>query len=256
MSLSKMTLFSLPGFPLVKPGDDLTFLIQEALASSKESLLAGDVVVIAQKVFSKAQNRYVDLNNIVPSEEAVKLAEETQKDPRVVELILSESTEVVRHRPGVMVVAHRLGMVMANAGIDASNVDPHEGQERVLLLPKNPNNDCLRMRKALQKIFNVDLAVIMNDSVGRAWRLGTAGIALGASGISPLWDLRGKPDLFGRPLLVSQTGLADEISAAASILQGQGNEGTPIVIVRGLHFPDNGKDASSLLRAKDDDLFR
>ncbi len=256
MPLSKLFLFALKAIPLVKAGDDLAVLIKESLAASEATLCRGDVVVIAQKIFSKAQDRTVDLKNVVPSPESFKLAAETEQDPRMVELILSESVEVVRHRPRVLVVAHRLGMVMANAGIDASNVESSEHQERVLLLPKDPNGDCLRLRKKLSRIYGVELAVIMNDSVGRAWRQGTASIALGASGISPLWDLRGEEDLFGRPLMVSQTGLADELSSAASILQGQGNEGTPIVIVRGGQFPDNGEDASSLIRPKADDMFR
>ena len=256
MSLSEMRLFVLPAIPHVKPGDDLAVLIQKSLAVSNEVLCSGDVVVIAQKIFSKSQDRYVDLKKVAPSSGALKLATETEKDPRLVELILQESTQVLRSRPGVLIVAHRLGVVLANAGIDASNVEPDGNQERVLLLPQDPDAECFRLRKALSRIYGIELAVIMNDSVGRAWRQGTASIALGASGISPLLDLRGEPDMFGRPLMVSQTGLADELASAASILQGQGNEGTPVVIIRGVQFPDNAQDASSLIRPEAEDLFR
>lgn len=254
MTSRTLTLRTLDGIPRVKPGDDLATLL---LNAAGDDLHDGDVFVVAQKVFSKAQNRYAVLHTVTPSAEAEALAAETEKDPRVVELILSESSEVLRKRPGVIIVVHRLGMVMANAGIDASNVEPAEdGSERVLLLPRNPDGDCAHLRGEILARRGVSVAVIMNDSVGRAWRSGTVGIAIGAAGFPSLLDLRGQQDMFGRPLQSSIVGLADELAAAASMLQGQAAEGAPAVLVRGFDYAGPHIPASGLIRDIAEDLFR
>ena len=253
----QLTLSTIDGIPLVKPGDDITSLLLDALAASGEALGDGDILVVAQKIFSKAQDRYVDIADVTPSPRAEALAIEVDKDPRLVELILSESSEVVRHRPGVLIVAHRLGFVMANAGIDASNVaEGGEEDERVLLLPVDPDGDCARVREEIRERVGVDVAVIMNDSVGRAWRSGTASIAIGVAGMPAILDLRGEDDLFGRPLKVSIVGIADELAGAASVLQGQAAEGAPAVVIRGFTADGEPSNGQALIRDKSEDLFR
>ncbi len=238
------------------PGDDLAELILEGIMTAGETLGTGDVLVIAQKIVSKAEDRYVDLHDVEPSSRARELADLCDKDPRLVELILSESTEVLRHRPGVLIVVHRLGFVAANAGIDYSNVEPIEGTERVLLLPLDPDDTCALLRRILRKRTGVDVAVIINDSLGRAWRNGTVGIALGASGLHTLLDLSDRRDLFDRPLMVSQEGLGDELAAAASLLQGQADEGRPVVLIRGFDASAGTSNATALIRPKEEDMFR
>lgn len=220
------------------------------------ALLDRDVVVVAQKVVSKAEGRYVDLAAIKPGEHALALSEQVQKDPRLVEVILSESRRVLRHRPGVMIVEHKLGFVVANAGVDQSNVDLTKGAQPVLLLPENPDASALRLREQLRRRLGSAVAVVVNDSFGRAWRLGTVGIALGAAGLPALMNLRGTPDLYGRRLQVSETAFADEIAAAASLLMGQASEATPVVVLRGLRWPDLSLPAAALMRDSQDDLFR
>lgn len=249
-------LLAVPGIPLVAKDDDLVALIGEGLARGGMALLGGDVVVLAQKIVSKAEGRLVDLATVEPSTEAIELAGKVQKDPRVVELILSESVRVVRARPGLLIVEHRLGFVMANAGIDQSNVASASDPQRALLLPVDPDGTAEMLRKRLSQMFGVPVAVVINDSFGRAWRRGTCGVAIGAAGLPSLMDLRGSPDLLGRELQVSVTGHADEIAAAASLVMGQGAEGQPVVIVRGLTWrgPDNA--ASELVRPAVEDMFR
>ena len=251
-----LSLFALPGIPMVQPGDDLAALIADGFARTGEAASAGDVLVVAQKIVSKSEGRYANLATVEPSPQARELAAMTDKDPRMVELILSESRRVVRHRPGVIIVEHRLGFVMANAGIDNSNVEPAGTDERVLLLPRDPDGSARRLREGLRQRLGVDCAVIVNDSVGRAWRIGTVGLALGAAGLPSLLDLRGREDLFGRPLEVTQVGLADELAAAASLLQGEADEGMPVVVVRGLSPAGPGNDGAALIRDEADDLFR
>ena len=251
-----LSLFALPGIPMVRPGDDLAGLIADGFARAGEAAAAGDVLVVAQKIVSKSEGRYANLASVEPGPQARDLAAQTDKDPRMVELILGESRRVVRHRPGVIIVEHRLGFVMANAGIDNSNVEPSGTDERVLLLPVDPDGSARRLRAGLRERLGADCAVIVNDSVGRAWRIGTVGLALGAAGLPSLLDLRGRDDLFGRPLEVTQVGLADELAAAASLLQGEADEGMPVVVVRGLSPAGPGNDGAALIRGEADDLFR
>ena len=251
-----LSLFALPGIPMVRPGDDLSALIGDGFARAGEAAAVGDVLVVAQKIVSKSEGRYADLTAIEPGPRARALAESTNKDPRLVELILRESRNVVRHRPGVIIVEHRLGFVMANAGIDSSNVEPAGADERVLLLPRDPDGSARRIGQAVSARAGADCAVIVNDSVGRAWRVGTVGLALGAAGLPSLLDLRGRSDLFGRPLAVTQVALADELAAAASLLQGEADEGMPVVVVRGLAAAGRGASGAALIRDEADDLFR
>ena len=252
---SALTLIPLSGVPLVQPGDDLAGIVIQALAASNERLQPRDVLIVAQKIVSKAESRSVDLRTVTPSPRALELAGATAKDPRVVELILAESTEVLRHRPGAIIVAHRLGFVLANAGIDMSNVGP-QGEERALLLPADPDASCRTMRMRLRERTGIDVAVLIIDSFGRAWRNGTVGTAIGISGFPALLDLRGTPDLFGRPLQITEVGLADELAAAASLLMGQAAEASPIVLARGVPYERRESGIQELIRPKAQDLFR
>ena len=249
--MGAVELRALPGIPMVKPGDDLATLIREGLARAGLELRMGDVIVVAQKIVSKAEGRTVDLASVTPSPRAIELGAEVMKDPRLVELILSESVRVVRSRPNVLIVEHRLGFVMANAGIDQSNVAPQDGIERALLLPFDPDGSAEALRAKLSAS-----AVVIIDSFGRAWRRGTVGIAIGAAGLPALLDLRGNPDLFGRILQVSISGFADEIAAAASLVMGQGDEAQPVVLVRGLTWAAPANPAAELVRPATEDMFR
>ncbi|MEK6588318.1 MAG: coenzyme F420-0:L-glutamate ligase [Chloroflexota bacterium] len=248
-----MTLTALPGIPLVKPGDDLAGLILVAAERAGLAFHSGDLIVVAQKVVSKAEGRHVDLTQVTPSAEALKLAEESEKDPRLVEVILSEAKQVLRVRLGLIIVEHRLGFVCANAGVDHSNV---EGEDVVLMLPVDPEASAQRIRLALEEASGARLGVLIIDSHGRAWRMGTEGVAIGLSGLPGLLDLRGRPDLFGDPLQVTQVGLADEVAAAASILMGQADEGRPVIHLRGLPYPLREGSISEILRPQEEDLFR
>jgi coenzyme F420-0:L-glutamate ligase/coenzyme F420-1:gamma-L-glutamate ligase len=254
----RMSVTALGGVGLVRPGDDIAALVIAALEVSGEALADGDIVVLAQKIVSKAEDRYVELDAVSPSPRALELAREVDKDARLVELILSESNGVVRHREGVLVVAHRLGLVLANAGIDSSNVEPGNpgGDGRVLLLPKDPDGSCARLSARLLALTGRTVGVIINDSLGRAWRNGTVGAAIGASGIDALQDLRGRHDLYRRPLNITQVGLADEIAAAASVVMGQADEGRPVVLVRGAPALRAEGTAQELVRPEQQDLFR
>jgi coenzyme F420-0:L-glutamate ligase/coenzyme F420-1:gamma-L-glutamate ligase len=251
-----LTLLAVPGLPMVRAGDDLAGLLVAALARSDLALRDGDVVVVAQKVVSKAEGRIVDLADVEPSARAIALAAEVAKDPRLVEVILRESVRIVRHRPGVLIVEHRLGHVMANAGIDRSNVDPESGAEPVLLLPRDPDASAENLCDRLAGAFGVRIGLIVSDSFGRAWRRGTVGIALGAAGLPAVLDLRGSRDLFGRALQATETGFADEIAAAASLLMGQAGEGLPAVVVRGLTCSGAASPGAAIVRTAAEDLFR
>lgn len=249
-----LVLTPLPGIPLVQSGDDLAGLIQAGLDRAAITLQDGDILVLAQKIVSKAEGRMVRLVDVEPGAGAQALALETQKDPRLVELILRESREVVRQRPGLIVVEHRLGFVCANAGIDHSNVA--EGDDCYLLLPEDPDASAARLRTSLEAASGARLGVAIIDSHGRAWRTGTAGVTIGLAGLPGLVDLRGEPDLFGYELQVSEVGAADELAAAASLVMGQAAEGTPVVHVRGFPYPLREAALPELLRERDKDMFR
>lgn len=246
-----------PGLPLFAPGDDLAGAIAEALIQGGESLQDGDVVVAAQKVVSKVEGRTVRLAGVRPGDRAREVALKAQKDPAVVELVLQESQEIVRAAPGVIIARHRTGQVLANAGIDASNVAVQEGAESVLLWPLDPDVSARGLRAALEARFGVRLAVVLSDSLGRAWRMGTTGSAIGVAGMKPLRDRRGETDLFGRELQATVIGVADEIAAAASLVIGEAAEGTPVAIVRGaVYDADDHAGIDELLRPLQQDLFR
>ena len=252
--MRSLALTGLEGIPEIREGDDLASLMADALGRAGIALAAGDVLVIAQKIVSKSEGRSVVLAGVTPSARAIELAALTGKDARLIELVLSESKEVLRAKKDVIIVEHRLGYVMANAGIDQSNVE--HGGESALLLPLDPDASCERLRAALREASGVDIAVIVNDSFGRAWRNGTVGIALGVAGLPGLLDLRGRPDRFGRKLLITQVGLADEVAAAASLVMGQADEGCPVVHVRGVPYARREGSVRELLRPKHEDMFR
>ena len=254
--LRTLTVCAVPGVPLVEPGDDLGAILTAALEATRFALRDGDVVVIAQKIVSKAQGRYAYLDEQRPSPRALALAEATDKDPRLVEVILSESNEVVAHGPNLIVAEHRSGHVMANAGVDRSNIRPAGGRGRVLLLPEDPDAACESLKRVFDRHFGVSVATVVSDSVGRPWRTGTVGLALGCAGLPALEDLRGRPDLYGRPLEVSLTGLADALAAAAALVMGEGDEALPFAVVRGARWQGDPAPAQALQRARELDLFR
>lgn len=253
---ASVQLTALAGVPMVKPGDDLAGIILASLATSNMTLRDGDILVLAQKIVSKAQDRFVELSDIIPSPRAVELAREVGKSAPLVELILRQSSEVVRYRRDVLIVAHKLGLVMANAGIDQSNVEQGGVDDTALLLPEDPDGTCAQLRDALFAATGASVGVIINDSHGRAFRNGTIGVAIGAAGVAALADLRGSPDLYLRRLHSTEVGLADEIASAASLLMGQAAEGRPIVIARGIANAPGSGCAADLVRRKEMDLFR
>jgi coenzyme F420-0:L-glutamate ligase / coenzyme F420-1:gamma-L-glutamate ligase len=253
---SQLTITGLRGVPLVKEGDDLAAITLAAYGDAGLAPDDGDVLVVAQKIVSKAEGRIVDVSAVEPSPQAIALAAEVEKDPRLVEVILAESRRIVRHRPNLVIAEHRRGWVMANAGIDHSNVAPDDGVERVLLLPVDPDASAEALRRRLMQITGKRIAVIISDSFGRPFRRGTVGIALGAAGLPAVIDWLGHPDLFGRKLEVTETGFADEIAAAASLVQGQADEATPIVLVRGLTWSAPDAPGAALVRPAEHDLFR
>ena len=251
-----LTLTPIPHFPHVQPGDDVASLLLNALNQAPIRLEAGDIVVIAQKVISKAEGCFVNLADVEPSAEAVDLAAATAKDPRLVELILQESEEISRYKKGVLVTRHRLGFTSANAGIDRSNVAQVAGAETVLLLPQNPDHSAAIIQHMLEAAFGVSVGVVITDSHGRPFRLGTVGVAIGVAGVPALWDRRGETDLYGYYLQHTEVGIADEIAAAASLLMGQGAEGQPVILLRGLRLNAPPGKATDLIRPKAMDLYR
>jgi coenzyme F420-0:L-glutamate ligase / coenzyme F420-1:gamma-L-glutamate ligase len=250
-----ITIRPIPGLPMVAPGDDLAALIHTALNEAEVDLVDGDILVVAQKVVSKAENRYVRLDQVVPSPRANELAAATEKEPALVELLLRESTEVVRHKPGVMIMRHRLGLVGANAGIDRSNIEHVEG-EVALLLPEDPDASARRLRDDLRARTGHDVGIVISDSMNRPWRLGTIGAAIGCAGITVLDDRRGQFDLFGRELKVTLINRADSIAAMATLLMGETTERTPIALVRGFTAENSDQTARDIVRPLEDDLFR
>jgi len=237
----------------VLPGTDLVAILSEALLAAGRPINGGDALVVTQKIVSKAEGRYVTLDSVKPSEEALRLAKITGKDARLVELVLTESTAVVRAAPNVLITRHRCGYVMANAGIDRSNTGSGGA---VLLLPKNPDASAERLRQGLGVRFGSPPAVVISDSFGRPWRYGVVNVALGASGLPALVDKRGQPDRDGRPLEVTQIALADMIASAAGLAMGEGAEGIPAALIRGAMWPAGSLPAAALLRPLSEDLFQ
>jgi len=245
--------------PTIRPGDDLSEIIASCLVGAGVELADGDVIVLASKVVSRAEGCFVDLNRITPTEDALRLAAEVDKDPRLVELILRESVGVSRKTRGALIVRHRLGFIAANAGIDASNaapIDPPEGTGPwVLVLPRDPDASARKLLIALGARFSVDIAVMITDSWGRPFRRGTVGFALGVAGLPPVWDRRGSTDRHGRVLEATETAVADSVAAAADLVAGQADEGRPLTIVRGLQFEPSRDSSEPLLRNAEDDLY-
>ncbi|MEZ5458240.1 MAG: coenzyme F420-0:L-glutamate ligase [Steroidobacteraceae bacterium] len=253
---SRLELIGLSGLPLVRAGEALAPLLAGALTAQQLSLQVGDVLVLAQKIVSKAEGRCVTLAGITPSRRARSLAQRTGKDPRLVELILRESRAVLRVGREVLIVEHLSGFVLANAGIDQSNVNDSADDAQALLLPIDPDASAARLRRELEVLTGIACGVLIIDSIGRAWRRGTVGQAIGAAGLPVVVDARGRADLFGRELRRTDIGVADELAAAASLLMGQANEGRPVVLVRGFTAADAGQDARVLQRDRREDLFR
>ena len=254
--MTELRLISVPHIPELHPGDDLAAIILTALAAANIQLQSGDVLAIAQKIVSKAEGRFRRLADVVPSANAEKIAAQTEKDPRLVDLILQESAEISRLKPGVLVTRHRLGFTSANAGIDRSNVGHDEAEETVLLLPVDPDASAHAIRASIQQKLGVTVGVVITDSHGRPFRLGTVGVAIGVAGIPALWDRRGEPDRDGHILQYTDVGVADEIAAAAGLVMGQGSESRPVVIVRGLNLPEQNGRARDLIRPQEMDLYR
>jgi coenzyme F420-0:L-glutamate ligase/coenzyme F420-1:gamma-L-glutamate ligase len=255
-ALPAITLTAVPGIPAIRAGDDLARILGDALEAAALRPRQGDVLVVTHKIVSKAEGRTVALADVAPSPRARKLAAATGKDPALIEVILSESREVLRFRPGLIITEHRLGIVLANAGVDQSNLPLDDRGPRALLLPEDPDASAAALRAALQARFDVPLAVIISDSAGRAFRNGVIGLAIGAAGLPSLLDLRGRPDLEGRPLQVTQVGLADEIASAAELLMGEADEGRPAVLLRGFFPLGPALPAAALIRERQADLFR
>jgi len=253
--MNAVTFTALPGLPEIHAGHDLARLIVDAAASAEVAPRAFDVLIIAQKIVSKAEGRTVDLRTVEPSALALELAGKTGKDARLVEVILSESREVVRAVPNVLIVRHRLGYVLANAGVDRSNV-PSDEHENVLLLPVHPDASAAQLRQELMQRWRSPFGVIISDSFGRAWRNGVVNVALGAAGLPALVDRRGERDRHGRALDVTEVALADAIAAGAALVMGEANEGTPVVIARGVTWSAPETPAAALLRPKEKDLFQ
>ncbi len=255
MSATRFEVIGIPGLPMVVPGDNLVQIITSGAEAAGSSLCDGDVLCVAQKIVSKAEGRLVALDSVEPSEAAVSLAAETDKDPRLVELILSESDEVVRKKPGVLIVRHRRGFVMANAGIDQSNVDHAQG-DQALLLPVDPDASAARLRDDIREATGVRLGVVIVDSANRPWRMGTTSIAIGAAGITVLDDQRGGTDVYGRELKVTMINNADALATTATMVLGETIEKIPLAIVRGLDLAGEGQNASIINRPLAEDLFR
>jgi coenzyme F420-0:L-glutamate ligase/coenzyme F420-1:gamma-L-glutamate ligase len=252
----QLTITPLSGIPPVRPGDDLSGLLIAALEQNAVAPRNQDILAVAQKIISKAEGRYLDLATVKPSRQADELAAQTKKDPHLVEAILSESVEVLRAAPNVLIAATRHGIVLANAGIDQSNLEVGDRGRRVLLLPQDPDASARRIKDRIDAHFQADIGVIVTDSTGRAWRLGTVGLAIGAAGVPALLDRRGEKDMTGRPLEVTEMGFADGVAAAAVLVMGEAAEGRPAALVRGMTWSAPARPASALVRPSREDLFR
>jgi coenzyme F420-0:L-glutamate ligase/coenzyme F420-1:gamma-L-glutamate ligase len=250
-----LTVLPLTGIDEIRPGDDLSAIIVEALAASGGTLAPGDILVVTQKIVSKSEGRFVDLRDVAVGEEARRVAAITGKDPRLVELVLGESVEVVRAVPNVLITRQKLGLVMANAGIDHSNIGA-AGGDTVLLLPVDPDGSADRLAASIETRVQVKPAIVISDSFGRPWRNGVVNVGIGASGVAALLDRRGMLDRDGRRLEVTQIALADMLATAAGLAMGEGGEGIPVVLIRGFPLGDSPRPARDLVRPLASDLFR
>jgi coenzyme F420-0:L-glutamate ligase/coenzyme F420-1:gamma-L-glutamate ligase len=255
----RLEAFSIPGIPIVKRGDDVAGLVAEALAAARVALRDGDVLVVTSKILSRAEGRFVDLTTVEPTARAQEIGARIGKDARVVELILRESTAVSREAKGALIVRHRLGFVAANAGIDASNAVPPGAPPGsgpwALLLPDSPDGSAAAIRARVREAARADVGVVVSDSFGRPFRLGTVGVAIGCAGLPPLWDRRGERDLFGRVLEQTITALADQVAAVADLVAGQADEGRPVTVVRGVRWDASDRGAGALVRSAEEDLY-
>ncbi len=255
----RLELVALPGLPLVAKNDDLAALIGAGLLRAGITLRDGDILAVTSKILSRAEGRFIDLRTVEVSPQAQALGEEVGKDPRFVELVLRESVQISRRGPGFLVVRHRLGFISANAGIDCSNAVPVDAAAGTgpwaLLLPTDPDGHAERIRKALHAQSGANIGIIVTDSLGRPFRLGTVGAAIGVAGLPALWDRRGEPDIYGRVLEQTITAFADQVAAATDLVAGQAAEGRAVVHVRGLHFPIGAHKASELYRLPGEDLY-
>lgn len=254
-----MQLYAVPDFPLVQPGDDLAALIVARLAASGDALRPDDVVVIAQKIVSKAEGRLVHLAAVTPTAQAQEVAAVTGKDPRAVQVVLDDSSEILRVRRGLLIVQQRSGWICANGGVDRSNVaESAAGEERLALLPLDADASAARIRERMVALTGVAPAILITDSHGRPWRIGTVGVCIGCAGLPPIWDQRGLHDLFGYELASSEECIADELAAAASLIMGQSNEGRPVIVIRGYSAPAGAPPAPArtIQRPAHQDVFR
>ena len=250
----KLAAYAIPGIPLIQAGDDIIGIILDKAEAARIQPRADDVLVISSKIVSKSLGRLVALERVDPSAEARALAEETGKDPRLVELILRQSRRVSRKRLGVLVTEHHLGLVSANAGVDQSNIEA--GDNMALLLPLDPDGAADEFRADLRRRLGIDVAVVISDTHGRPFRVGNVGVAIGASGLPAVRDLRGQQDLYGRVLEVTQVAFADLVASAAHLLCGEADEGLPAVLLRGLDLGAPHGPAADLNRAAEHDLYR
>ncbi len=253
-SIPTLKFETVPGIPLIQAGDDLAEIIVAALARAELTLNDGDIVCVAQKIISKSEHRQFRLADVKPGAAARALAAETDKEPALCQLILDESESILRKKPGVIIVRHRLGHVGANAGIDQSNIE-HGDDDAALLLPVDPDASARRLREGLHERLAVSVGVMVTDSMNRPWRLGTIGGSIGVAGVEVLDDLRGGEDMFGRELKVSMVNRADSLAATATLLMGESVEGTPVVLIRGLAPVDTTQTTADMIRPVVDDLF-
>lgn len=249
---NSIQILSIPGMPIVSENDDIADLIAQAAAKSSITLLDGDIVVVAHTIVSRAECRRIDLRTVRPSHEAERIAVQVGKDPRVVEVILRESRRLIRVERGVIISETHHGLICANAGVDASNSG---GADYVLTLPPDPDLSAARIRDGLKKLTGADVAVIISDTFGRPFRRGTVNVAIGCSGINPLWDRRGEKDLFGRILISKVTCVADELASAAELVIGQADEGTPVAVIRGYKYDGRDIPAKYIVRPSEENLF-
>ena len=252
-----LTIKPLKNFPAIQKNDDLASIIEKSLIENGIFLQPGDIIVITQKIVSKSEDQFVDLNMIISSSEALSLAEEVGKDPRLVQVILNESKEIVRKRPGVLIAEHRLGFICANAGVDHSNIQSPPGQDLVLCLPQNPDKSAQKIQEHLTKNHHFDIGILIIDSHGRAWRNGTVGITIGTYGVPMVVSKIGDTDMYGRELRATLIAAADQLAAAAALVMGEADEGTPVVHVRGFPYAlDSNASLADVIREKEKDMFR